>query len=128
MHRQKKSLSWTRYVKPISTGVLRAQVTYTFCYDFITLLVNDAQSAEFGRTEVLVDGLTRVRVLVNLMSAVGLAGNKKRPTYRPIGLSRFRRRNLIINASIVISSHCILRRHDVQSKQFPDNHCSSQYH
>jgi len=36
------------------------QVTYTFCYDFITLLVNDAKTAEFGRTEVLVEGLTRV--------------------------------------------------------------------
>ena len=36
------------------------QITYTFCYDFITLLVKDAQTAEFGRTEVLVEGLTRV--------------------------------------------------------------------
>jgi len=36
------------------------QVTYQFCYDFITLLVKDAQTAEFGRTEVLVEGLTRV--------------------------------------------------------------------
>jgi len=39
---------------------LRLQVTYTFCYDFITLLIKDALTADFGRTEILVEGLTRV--------------------------------------------------------------------
>jgi len=47
------------------------QVTYTFCYDFITLLVKDAQTAEFGRTEVLVEGLTRVSKLADLLCTQG---------------------------------------------------------
>jgi len=62
------------------------QVTYTFCYDFITLLVKDAQTAEFGRTEVLVEGLTRVSVSV-LFSVVGLPESLISSCYPVMGKS-----------------------------------------
>jgi len=35
-------------------------VSHTFCRDFISLLLRDGTSGQFGRTDVLVQGLTRV--------------------------------------------------------------------
>lgn len=37
------------------------QVSHTFCHEFISLLLKDAKEGQFGRTEVLLKGLKRVR-------------------------------------------------------------------
>ena len=36
------------------------QVSHTFCRDFISLLLRDGDSGQFGGTDVLVQGLRRV--------------------------------------------------------------------
>jgi len=42
---------------------VRAQVSYTFCCDFLSLLMKSAGSLdEFGPTDVVVQGLKKVRV------------------------------------------------------------------
>lgn len=48
------------------------QVSYTFCRDFILLLLKDAGATSFGQTEVLLKALQRVSLLTYAISILVL--------------------------------------------------------
>ncbi len=64
MYEKRWNRNCTEVTEPNTTGHL-FQVSYTFCRDFMQLLLKDAGiteigSTEFGRTEILVKALGRV--------------------------------------------------------------------